>query len=175
MALVPNSDDSVLLDETQTRNPTSESLFQKIGGLLNFHKFWIHSEIRFNLNGPFKIWSGKLGVDGIFKFPYNAQIISVSLTQIKPGTVGTSEIDLKVATASVGSWLSIFSTTPKFLSTAPAFASVSLSGGDTGTTTPVLTTFPYNVNANQYIRMDVISTSDGAQNLSVSVIYKARL
>lgn len=176
MSAVTNTDTLVQNNETQTRNPTSESLFQKIGGIANFLLGWTHTEVRWNLNGPYKVYSGKLGVDGIFQFPKKSKIIAISLTNLVTGTSGTTEIDIKTTNNTLGTWTSIFTTTPKFTASSVSGSSVNLSSGATGTTVPVMITTPFNVSANDYLRMDVISVMDGGpQNLSVTLIYAARV
>lgn len=176
MAAVTNSETPVQTNETTTRNPTSESLFQKIAGISNLLLGWTHTEIRWNLNGPYKGFEGKVAVDGVFQFPKKSKIIAISLTNFVTGTSGATVIDLKTTNNTLGTWNSIFTTTPQFNSASANGASVNLTTGAAGTVIPVMATNPLNVNAGDYIRMDVLQVMDGGpQNLSVTLIYAARV
>lgn len=176
MTAVPNSDQLGQLQESQTRNPVSEALIQGMQGVRNFFLSFNHVEIRFNMNGPYKSFGGKIGVDGVFRFPYNATIVAIEIVNAGVGTSGQTEIDFKKASNPQGVWSTIFTTTGKITSSALAFAFANLNTNSAGTVKPVMITTPFNVNAGDYFRMDVPTTMDGnPTNLSVSIIYKLRL
>lgn len=176
MTAVPSSNQVTQLEETQTRNPVSESVMQKFGGVLNFFLSWIHVEVRFTMNGPYKVFAGRLGIDGVYRFPVKAKIIAIEIVNQESGTGGTTENDIKTTSNPQGVWATIFSTTPKITSAAAAWAFANISTNASGTVKPVLITTPFNVNAGDYMRMDNITVMDGSpKNYSVSVIYSPRI
>lgn len=176
MTAVPSSEQITQLEEVTTRNPVSEALMQKFGGVLNFFLSWIHVEVRFNMNGPYRTFAGKEGIDGVFRFPRKAKIIAIEVTNREAGTAGDTEIDLKTTSNPQGVWATIFSTKPKINFTALSWAFANLSTNASGTTKPVLITTPFNVNAGDYLRMDNISVMDGSpKDFSVSVVYSPRV
>jgi hypothetical protein len=108
-------------------------------------------------------------------FEYNAEIINVWAYRVVAGSAGTTEMDIKRATASGGAFTSIFSTTPKFTSAAAAYSFVDADGtqaAGAGVTAPVLSTT--NVDAGDALRFDLVSAETAAENCGIVVHYRPR-
>ena len=107
--------------------------------------------------------------------PFNAEIIKVISYNMVAGTSGTTELDIKRATSSGGSFTSIFAITPKFSSAAAS--NVWTDEGTViptqpGVTKPVLTSV--NLNANDALRFDIITAMPDAQNCGILIMYRPR-
>lgn len=111
-------------------------------------------------------------VDSIFFAPYNITIQSVWIYNGLVGT-GTTEMDLKVATTSGGSYTSILSTTGKVTSAAASGVwtdSGSVIGAQTGVTKPVLATTA--IAAGSAIRFDLLQgMASPAQDARIRIYY----
>jgi hypothetical protein len=115
------------------------------------------------LNGTYSGLSYPLSeVDGFCFFNYNATIIAMWIYNVTPGSGGTTEFDLKVASPG-GSFTSILSTVGSIDSTAAANSwtdSNSVVGSQTGVTKPVISNA--NINAGQAVRWDILTSQTGA-------------
>lgn len=168
---------NIQIEETSFRSANSESVMARLGAAINFVNNRQHSEKQFFANGPYGVMASypQLAVDGLVFFEFDAEIINVWAFNMEAGSSGTTELDLKLATASGGSFASIFSTTPKFTTSASNSAFVDAVGkqaATTGVTAPVLSTV--NVNAGDAIRLDIISAMTAAQNCGVVLHYRPR-
>jgi len=157
----------------------SESTWRKIAGMVNFLGHRVHQQKNFYINGLYgSIPSGSFPfyfTDGLAFFEFDAEIFNVWVFNVTPGSSGTTELDLKIKPKSSGAFTSIFSTTPKIISTAAA--EVFFEVGDTGVgiTAPVLVGgVPYNVNRGDALRLDLISAMVGAENAGVVVHFRPR-
>ena len=159
-------------ETVQTREPTSENLFQSIGGSTNFLLDTNGEQHQFKLNGSFVGASGKSFLDGALIFEYNATITDVQLYLFEGGLSGDFEIDLLYSPTKNGPFTSIFSTKPKinFAATTPTFIGV----GETVTNciAPVLSTL--NVVKGGWIYLQVTSTQIGNAYGGVIVRYQPR-
>jgi hypothetical protein len=175
----------------QFKSAVSENLIQRIAGLQNFISLYQHSEKQFFLNGPYSILAPPLvGMDGLAVFEFDATIIDVWMFNLVAGSAGTTELDLKISTASGGSFTSIFSTTPKITSAAGNNAwvgnpsvwtsGVAVQDGTytvpTGCTRPVLTGGGQTLNVNKHtaIRLDILQAQTDGQNCGLLVHYYPR-
>jgi hypothetical protein len=169
---------NIQIEESRFRYAVSEALVQKVGSSINFINDYQYSEKQFFANGPYSTAPSfpQTGVDGLTFFDFDAEIINVWAFNLVAGSGGTTELDIKRATASAGAFTSIFSTTPKFDSTAAANSYVDANGNQaatTGVTAPVVTTT--NVNAGDALRFDIVSSMTGSpQNCGVIVHYRPR-
>lgn len=136
----------------------------------NLHIYGQHA---FEANGPYSRASSfpQTSVDGYKFFNFNATIIAVWIYNLTPGTSGTTEFDLKVASPA-GTFTSIMSTTGKILSTAAANIwtdNNSIVGAQTGVVKPVLSNL--NILAGQALRFDIIQTMVSANDCGVIVQF----
>lgn len=161
-------------EETIFRYGISESFAQKLGASVNFINERQHSEKQFFANGTFsRVADPKLGVDGLTIFEFDAEIIGVWAFQLTAGSGGTTELDIKKATTPGGAFSSIFSTTPKFTSSAGNNAWIGLGDSLSGATAPVLSSA--NVNAGDAIRFDIVTSQTGSpSNCGILIHYRPR-
>jgi len=174
--LVPPKRSLIYIDGAQFRSAVSEELIQRQGAVSNFISLYQHSEKQFFINGPYGIATvPATALDGLTFFQFDAEIIDVWAFHIISGSSGTTELDVKVATLG-GSFASIFSTTPKFTSSAANNSWVDSSGvvaPGTGVTAPVLSIT--NVNAGQALRFDLLQKQGGdPQNCGIVIHYRPR-
>ncbi len=115
------------------------------------------------LNGVYSGLSYPLTeVDGFCFFNYNATIIAMWIYNVTPGSGGTTEFDLKVASPG-GSFTSILSTVGSISSAAAANAwtdSNSVVGAQTGVVKPIISNA--SISAGQAIRWDILTSQTGA-------------
>ncbi len=180
-------------EETRYKAAVSESVAQKLAGSANFINLFQYDQKDFRLNGPFSHTGAHTGCDGIYIFPFAAEIINIGVYCETQGSSGTTEVDVKKATSSSGSFASIFSTTPKVssaasanifwlcydittaLSTAPHYQTWAAATAPTGGTNAVLSGgAPYNVDAGDCIRLDLISVAVNAANFQLIVFHRPR-
>lgn len=156
----------------------SEATWRKIAGMINFIGHKTHQEKNFQINGNYGGLQGLYpinAIDGLAFFEFDAEIFNVWVYSIVPGTSGTTEIDLKVKPKASGTFTSIFSTTPKVTSAAAAYSFFELGDTGTGITSPVLDGgTPYQVNAGDAIRLDLISAMVAAEHCGVVIHYRPR-
>lgn len=178
------------LPGTQFRSAVSEFLIQSLGESINFINYFQHSEKQFFINGPYGTVVTSFpvaAVDGLVVWNFNAQLISAWMFNIVAGSSGTTELDIKVATSSGGSFSSIFTTTPKIQSTAgnnawvgnPTQISVGGSYTPPSYTAPAHTTAPVfntsitnSIAAYSAMRLDLISAQSGAENTGILLHYR---
>lgn len=169
----------------QFRTAVSEELAQRLGAQLNFHALKQYDVKEFFLNGRYNTRGPQNTLDGLYIFPFDAEIINVGIFHTEPGVSGTTEIDLKIATTSGGSFTSIFTTTPKFDSAAVAgtFAlcydiATPVTGqtftpgtAPAGTTLGVMSSVPFQVDAGDAIRIDLLQVMVGAPRGTGALVY----
>ncbi len=168
---------NIQVEETRYGAGVSEFTLQKVGGAINFINIRQYQEKEFQANGFYgRTAMPYIVTDGLTFFNFDAEIVNVFAYINEPGTTGTTEIDIKISAPGSGSWASIFSTTPKFTSSAAALSRVDVTGTNpatTGVTAPVLSTT--NVLAGYAVRMDLIQamTSDPV-TCGALIIYRPR-
>lgn len=174
-AIVTPARRMIFLAGMMFRGAVSESFAQRLASGINFINLYQHSEKQFFLNGRYNIaGTPQLGVDGLVIFDFNAEIINAWMFNLVAGSGGTTELDAKLATASGGSFASIFSTTPKIASTAGANRWVGKdSTAQTGVTKPVLGTTL--IDAGSAIRFDLLQAQTGnPENCGLLLHYRPR-
>lgn len=121
-----------------------------------------YSTHQFQLNGKYATLNVPASeIDGFCFFNYNATLLAAWVYNVTPGSGGTTEFDLKVASPG-GSFATILSTTGKITSAAAANSwtdSNSVVGVQTGVTKPVVSNAT--INAGQAIRFDILQTQTG--------------
>lgn len=150
-------------EETKPQAAVTESVMSRVGAGINFINTRHYYLKEYCVNGKYNIILPNLSIDGFFTYPWPFEITDVIVKLgSATGVSGLSEIDLKWKPEIGGVWQSIFSTTPKWNSSAPADSSVRLGVSRTGWTTPVLskTQFdPYD-----QIKLDILQGLDGDVN-----------
>ena len=145
-----------------TRAPTSENLFQTLGSAIAFLLDKQDGrQIDFRMNGKYANFGGTLAFDGFLPFKYDAEITDVAFYSKTPGSGGTTEVDVKYSATPGGSFTSIFSTTPKAISTHAANSWIFTGGVVTGMTAPVLSTSPFQIAAGGALKFDVLQAMTG--------------
>lgn len=167
----------IQVEGARFRSAVSEALVQELGGSINFINSKQHSEKQFFANGSYNnIAAPQTAVDGAVFFEFNATIINVWAFSQVQGSGGTTELDIKRVVTPGGARTSIFSTTPKFASTAAANQWVDALGKQTpgtGVTAPVLSTT--DVNEGDALEFDFITKMTGSpQNCGLLIHYRPR-
>lgn len=175
MALVSDLKKFIDQLEIKYKAGVSESTFTKIAGMINFIGHRTHEKKDFFLNGSYRAYAGQTGVDGLCIFEFDAEIFAVYIFNHVAGSGGTTELDIKKQTTSGGAYSTIFTTTPKIDSTAGNFARIGTGGSGVGMTAPVLISTPFNVNAGEALRIDLIQSQTGdPQNCGIILHYRPR-
>ncbi len=166
----------IYVEGARARGAASEELIQRLASTSNFHALYQFDTKAFFLNGPYGIVAGAQdAVDGLFVFPFNCEIFDVAMFNITAGSGGTTELDVKRATASGGAFTSIFSTTPKIASSAGANAYVRVGGSGTGLTAPILSSSPFQVNQGHAVRLDIVTKQSGSPaNCGLLLFFRPR-
>jgi hypothetical protein len=161
-------------EETRFRAAVAESLLARVGQTANFINLYQANMREFMINGgygesvvPF------LGAEGIIKFPYDWELVDVYIYsgESTSGT-GTTELDLKWKPFSSGSYASIFSTTPKFTSSAGTFETCGLGQTKTGFTAPVLSKTEFD--AHDQIRFDLLGAVSSGFGCGIGITFRPR-
>lgn len=170
-----------MIQNEETRNPAvaGESVMQRIAAAINFINKRQHMEKQFFANGSYGIMAAypQIAVDGLVFFEFDAEIINVWAFNVVGGNSGTTELDIKITKDGGSSFDSIFTTTPKFTSSASNFSYVDAIGkqsAGSGVTAPVLDVDMVNVNAGDAIRLDIIQAMLDAQNCGIIIHYRPR-
>lgn len=175
MAILPDVKRYIYDQEIKTRAAISEGTFSKIGSMVNFIGHRVYEKKQFFLNGRYRIFGSQNGIDGLDFFEFDAEIFNVFMFNSVAGSSGTTELDLKIATASGGSFTSIFSTTPKIQSSAGNYAWTSVGSSPSGTTAPVLAAGALTIAAGTAIRLDCLQVQGGnPENCGLVIHYRAR-
>lgn len=165
-------------EETAYRAAVAESTMNRVGAAINFINKRQYDTKAFFLNGYYaKVTAPQTAADGFYIFPFDVEVFDAAIFNVVAGSSGTTELDVKVATASGGSFSSIFSTTPKIASSAGANAWVKVGGSGTGLTAPVLSggTGLFNINAGSAIRVDKMAVQSGTpENCGIIIYFRPR-
>lgn len=176
--LVPDLRKFIVGLEVKNAASVSEATWRKIAGMINFIGHRAHQEKNFMINGNYGMLQGLYpinAIDGLAFFEFDAEIFNVWVYNIVAGTAGITELDLKVKPKLSGAFTSIFSTTPKIGSTAPANTFFEIGDVATGITAPVLNGgVPYNVNKGDAIRLDLISAMKAAEHCGIVIHFRPR-
>ena len=175
MANLPEERKDIQIEETRFKAALAQALFSRLGSAINFINNRHFYQKDWELNGVYNSMpTPQLGVDNIFSYPKNFTLEDVQIfTGSVNGSSGTTEFDIKWRPENTGSWVSIFTTTPKFTSAAAAFTSVRKGQTVSGFTAPVLnkTTF----DAWDQLRLDVIQTVAGSpEGAQVKIWFRPR-
>ena len=165
----------IQIEETQFTAAASEYTMTRLGKnqnyILDYHIF----EHAFKMNKTIFGFAGGVGVDGIFVFPYDAEIVDAILYLETPGGGGDLTLDVQTSLFPSGAWTSIFSTQPSINAAAAAFSTVGVGDSVPFTTAPVLVSSPLIVSTKTRMRMSVPSMQSGAPaNAGILIKYRPR-
>lgn len=153
MADIPEQRFMIQLEETRPQAALTEAVQTRMGAATNFINKRHYYIKEFCINGQYSLINPNLNIDGGFTYPWPFEIVDIIIKLGDTvGTGGLTELDLKWRPENTGSFASIFSTTPKWNSTASAGNQSRLGNAPTGFTQHVLskTTFA----AYDQIRLD---------------------
>ncbi len=166
---------NIQAEEVRYKAAVSESTNTRLGAAINFINYYQAKVWQFNLNGAYNnVTTPNLQVDGILSFPFAWEIVDLYIYAGNAvGSGGTTELDLKWATGAGTSYSSIFSTTPKFTSSASANQTCWVGESKTGFTTPVLNKTQFD--AKDKLRIDLLQAMSGTvEGCGVAVVYRPR-
>lgn len=177
--LVPDLRKFIVGLEIKNAASVSEATWRKIAGMINFIGHRTHQEKTFPVNGNYSLLPLASypieAIDGLVFFEFDAEIFNVWVYNIKAGTSGITELDLKVKPKGSGSFTSIFSTTPKIAPSAGDEAWFEIGDVATGITAPVLNGgTPFNVNRGDAIRLDLIQGMAAGEHCGVVIHFRPR-
>jgi hypothetical protein len=150
------------VEEVRFKGAVSEGTAYKMAQSIAFINAYQQNLWQFNINGSYSsVTAPQYQIDGIITFNRPFEIIYCYIYSGEIiGSSGTTELDIKWKPRASGSYGSIFSTTPKFTTTAQA--NMACGNGDTATgfTAPVLakTTF----DAYDMLRFDMLGAMAGS-------------
>lgn len=158
-------------EQTQPQAAVSEDTMSKMGATTNFLGERMLAPMRMVLQGPYNaIPAPNLLMDGVYSYPWAFEITEVKLsTGLTNGSGGVLEIDIKWRPQNSGSWVSIFSTTPKMNGAAGQLLTVGLGQTVSGLTAAVLskTTF----DAHDQLRFDLLQVPTGTVDSATLEIF----
>lgn len=165
----------IQVEETKDQAAVSQATLSRFGQTNNFIATRHMTSHKWDLNGKYNIVAApQIGVDGIIDYPFDFTLVDVEMmVGSANGSSGTTEVDIKWRPRNGATWLSIFSTTPKFTSAANPFDTISVGATLAAMTAPVLskTTF----NALDQLRLDIIQEVAGApEGMFVKAYIKPR-
>lgn len=166
-------------EEVAYRAAVSEATLTRVGETTNFINVRQHDTKQFFINGTYSVNSGlpQVSVDGAIPVLFNITIIDVCMFNIVAGSSGQTELDIKRVTSSGGSGTTIFSTTPKIMSTAGnnAYTGTAAAGafpGGTGLTQPVLSVT--DIDAGDLLYCDLLDAQVDAENTGIVIFFRPR-
>lgn len=156
----------------------SESIMTKFGSEAAFiNKF--QTDIKeFKLNGSYGVATGIIHYDGLASFFYNSEIVGVNFWNGISGSSGTTELDLRWYNTSGNDQGSIFSTTPKIISSASDGAygfrnlTTSTDISPSGVTLPTFSKTQFN--EGEAVYMVLKNAMNNAQNCGITIFYRPR-
>lgn len=175
MSDAPSTRNIIQQEAVVSRRPTAESLLQPMASSINLMLKEGYETVSFKVNGPYKGIVGQYGLDGFFRFKYDAFIFAADFFNQLAGTSGTTEGDVQLASAPGGPFTSIFATTPKISFNAGNNTWIGTGETGTGLIAPVLTTAILNVNAGNVLRFGLPAVMNGnPKNTQLNLYYLQR-
>jgi len=167
------------LEDVAYRASVSEAVANKLGSSVNFINRRQYDTHSWHINGDYSTGTGSVGLDGIFPFLFDVEIVGFSYYAGNVGISGTTSIDVHWLNAGGSDNGTIFSTKPSISSVAaPGEYTLynqltsTIISNPTGHTLAVLskTTF----NSGDALRLDLDSTMSEANNFQFSIQYRPR-
>ena len=184
MAELPGARQNLFSEETDFNSSWSERLAQKFGNSINFINNFQYTEKTWNLNANAAVFSGLVGIDGIYICPFNMQIIGLNIYGNQWGSSGSTIIDYHRLTGGDTDAGTLWTTAPEIQATAvdnsyssylfndDGTVDVSNSLITTGFNTPELSTTE--LDQHDAIRFDPDSIAGGATSLTFQIIVRPR-
>jgi len=165
-------------EEVSFEAAVSEGTFSRMGQAVNFINKRQFDSFKFDLNGPYYISGSINSADGGFFVPFDLKIIGISLRNAQAGTLGQTNVDFELFRGSGSSLGSILTVLPEIKAAAPNDSYVaSINGTNYGvvageTVAPVLSVTE--LNAGDFITMNLTDVMQGAEGLTAQVFYIPR-
>jgi len=165
-------------EELSYRAAISEGTFTRMGSSVNFINERQAQPLTFFLNGPYQKAAGQTGLEGLYVFHFDVEIVAVAVGNIVAGSGGTTTLDVHRLTSSGTDAGSIFSVKPSITTAAPnnAYAISNLidatSQASAGITLPTLSTTEFD--KFDALRVDVDSTMTQAENCFLIIHFRPR-
>ena len=165
------------LEDVAYRASVSEAVANKLGASINFINRRQYDTHSWHINGDYSTGTGSVGLDGIFVFLFDVEIVGFSYYVGNVGVSGTTTVDVHYLSGGVTDNGTIFSTKPSVTTTAAAGSYTSYNQDSsttlhnpTGHTLAVLskTTFL----AGEAVRLDLDATMSEANNFQFSIQYR---
>ena len=182
MANLPEARKDIALEDVAFRSSVSESVGGKIGASINFINRRQTDKHDWHLNGAYSMGVGSAGPDGIFVFPFDAEIVAHVLYSGTVGTAGTTTISIKRLAAG-GTVLGELFTINPFVNSTSASGSYSAYRWSDGTTLAlptghsIGTIFPASnlqFTAGQGVRLDLVGAMTAGQTLQFTIYFRPR-
>jgi hypothetical protein len=170
----------IALEDVAFRSSVSEAVGGKIGSSINFINRRQNDKHDWHLNGPYRLGVGSAGPDGIFVFPFAAEIVAHAFYSGTVGLSGTTEIAIKRLDVGGVVLGDMFFINPFVNSTSVSgsFSAYRWSDGVTlalPTGHSIGTIFPDSnrfFTAGQGVRLDLISGMVGGKTLQFTIYYR---
>lgn len=162
-------------EETAAQAAVSESTMSRMGAVANFISLYQAPIIEFCINGPFNLQAvPNLNIDKIRSFLFDFELVGVMMSAGgSNGSSGTCELDIKWAAYNSNTFVSIFSTTPKFTPAAPAYDTIHDGDTKTGFTAPVLAKTQFD--AKDKLRLDILQAPSGTvDGAGITLFWRPR-
>jgi hypothetical protein len=151
---------NIQVEETRFRAAVSEAFSQKVGSSVNFINTYQKYDKAWFINGKYNLLLIPFdAIDGIFVLPDNALITNAMMFVRQAGSGGSTQLDIKYATAPGGAWTSIFSTPPAITNSAGNYAWCYTGSAFANTTAPVLDVTE--LEAGWALRCDILAAQTG--------------
>ena len=160
----------------------SENYFFKLGQSVNFINKRQYDDHSWHLNGVYALGQGFQGLDGVFTFLFDAEIVGFSYFNGKTGINSSTIIDVHKLTDGGTDAGSIWDVKPEVDTTAADssyYVYDQLNGQEpfsppTGFTQAVLNSNFVNYNAGDALRLDIDQAMGGANNFQLTMFYRPR-
>lgn len=162
-------------EETNFRAAVAQSLMNRVGATTNFINLYQANMREFMVNGAYGLSAVVpfFGVEGIVRFPFNWELVDLYIyTGESTSGSGTTELDVKWKPFASGSYASIFSTTPKFTSSAATFQTCGIGQTVTGFTAPVLSKTDFD--AYDQLRLDLLTKVSAGFSCGIGITFRPR-
>lgn len=180
MSNLPEARRDIALEDVAFRSSVSESVGGKIGSSINFINRRQNDKHDWHLNGFYGLATGSAGPDGIFVFPYDAEIVATVFYSGTVGASGTTEVSIKRLDAGGSVLGEMFLINPfiNSTSTSGSFSAyrwtdnVTLAlptGHSIGTLSPDSNRF---FTEGQGVRLDVVSAMVSAMTMQYSIYFR---
>lgn len=177
MSNLPEARSDLELEDVAFRSSVSEALMNKVGASVNFINRRQTDKHDFHLNGPYALGVGSTGPDGIFVFPFAAEVVFFSYWVGTVGSSGTTTVDVHWLSGGDTDEGTIWSTKPAITTTASNGTYTAYRVSDsttlsnpTGHTLGVLSKTSFA--AGDAIRLDLDDAMLGSNNFMLSIHYR---